>query len=526
MAKTPNLAQKAIKTLTQPWTLSRKSGPPLASYDLLDPGSYTGKNSLQNGAWFWGPDGIERYFTFSGVASCVKAYEKCPAVAAVVNRKAQAYTNGKIWVLDEEGNEATTDVAKRLRKLMTRPNPLQTWKQFELQGYIYQQIFGFCPVLAIKPAGFKDNYYAKSLWNIPPFMIKIKESGALFYQTDLAGMIQSITLKYGDNETTLEINDILLLRDITPSFKTLIIPESRLKALEMPINNIIGAYESRNVLINYRGALGILSPEKDQFGVAPINPEDKEELQKDFLRYGLKSEQWKFIITSAALKWQQMGIPTKDLMLMEEVVESTKAICDQYGHPAQMLGIIDPKYDNWDAAEKGLYQNAIIPEAESNFEQWNDFFKTADHKLIISKDFDHVPVLQADQVKEATARKTLNEAKKIEFEAGLITLDQWLEALGEEPLPENKGQVRASDLKNSNVPLAVVLGVGGVQALVAVLTATISAESKRGVLEVIFGIQPADTARMVSEDKPPAAAGTPPGTPAAEEEITTQTEQA
>ncbi len=42
------------------------------------------------------------------------------------------------------------------------------------------------------------------------------------------------------------------MKDFTPSFCSLVIPESRIKALQLPINNIIGAYESRNVLINYR----------------------------------------------------------------------------------------------------------------------------------------------------------------------------------------------------------------------------------------------------------------------------------
>ncbi len=496
-----NPLNRALKALKEPWTMATKSLPPVLSVDLLDSGNYD-RGTIKQPGFFMTPT-MERFFTFSGRNSVVAAYQKCPPVSAIVHRKAQAYGNGKIWVTDEDGEEVTTDVANRLRKLLRRPNPLQTWTDFEAQGYVLQQLFGYCPILAIKPAGFKENIYAKSLWNIPPTMVKIEEAEGLFTTiTTISDMIKSITLTYKDHETPLEKADVLILRDVTISTKSLLLPDSRLKALALPVNNVIGAYESRNVLINYRGALGILSPEKDQFGVAPIDPDDKVELQNDFLRYGLTNDQWKFIISSAALKWQPMGIAPKELMLLEEVIDSTKAICDGYNYPPQLLAIIDPKYDNWDAAEKGLYQNAIMPEAQRNTQQWNEFFDTDKHKLIIWKDFDHVAALQNDKVKEAQARMTLNQAKQIEWENDLITLNQWLESLDEEPLEEG-GDLRRSQITQSSGPLAVAIGVGGVQGLISVITAQgMTAEAKQATIEILFGIAPADAARMVAEGAP------------------------
>ena len=497
---------KALNFVTHPWRFTGRKD--IMSVDLLDPGNYD-RNDY-NGAWFWGPNGMERFFSYSGHKSAMRAYQKCAPVPSIVNRKAQAYINGKMYVTDKDGEEVETDQAKRLRKILRQPNPLQTWKQFEAQGYIYQQLFGYCPVLVIKPVGFKENIYATAMWNIPPFMCKIEEADSLFYTTKVSDMITKITLKYKNTETVLDKENVLILRDFTPSMRSLILPESRLLALEDPISNIIGAYESRRVLINYRGALGILSPEKDQFGVAPVDPEHKADLQKDFLRYGLKSEQWKFIISSAALKWQQMGIPTKDLMLIEEVVECTKQICDQYNYPAQMLGIIDPKYDNWDAAEKGLYQNAIMPESDSNIEQWNVFFGTEEMGLLIDKDFSHVAVLQTDQVKTATARYTLNQAKEIEWKNNLITMNQWLEALGEDGIGPD-GDKRISEITKDDGPLAVAIGVGGVQGLIAVITdPTMNPQAKQATIEILFGIEPADAARMVVEKEttnPPEGGG-------------------
>lgn len=409
----------------------------------LSPGSYRGAQDGQQ--WFAEMVGGNFfYFTYSGNKSASQAYECCPPVNAIINKKAQAFINGKTFVLNTQGKAkgkvATTAEAQKLQKLFTQPNPIQNWEQFEAQGYIYQQLYGYTLILSIKPVGFKENIDATALWNIPPFMVDIEETNKLFYQTGLNGMIKSIVLNYKGVRTTLNIDDIYIMKDITPSFNSLIFPQSRICALELPINNIIGAYESRNVLINYRGALGILTKDAGdggQFGALPMPEGEKERIQNDFRRYGLKQNQWQIIITSAAMKWQQMGYPTKDLMLFEEVEGSTQAICDGYNYQYELLsnskGVT---FANKNEAKKLVYQDAILPESQSIYGQWNQFFNTAKYNLVIDKDFSHVAVLQADQLQTAQARRARNEALLIEYQNDLITMNRWLELNGEDPRPD------------------------------------------------------------------------------------------
>src|ERR1051325_2437791 len=473
------------------------------SYDLV-PQSYRPSIAVNDNFFFEANGNAVFHFKYSGHNSAVRAYEICPPVNAIINRKAQAYINGKTWVLNLEGKQAgkvaTTIEAKKLQALFEKPNPLQSWKQFEAQGYIYQQLFGYTIVLPVKPVGFKDNIDATALWNIPPSMVDIEETNKLFYQSDTKGIIKQIVLNYKGTQTILNVEDIYIMKDFTPSFYSLIIPDSRIHALELPINNIIGAYESRNVLINYRGALGILSldPSGGQYGSMPLTDTQKEQLQQDFRRYGLKNHQWQFIITSAALKWQQMGVATKDLMLFEEIEGGIQAICDSYNYPYQLLSSAKgTPFSNLNEGKKLLYQDATLPESESMYEQWNQLFNTKKYNLKIDKDYSHVAVLQEDKLQSAQARKALNDALQIEFQNGLITLDDWLEKLGEDPLPNGLGQVRATDPKSSNVPIAVTIGVGGVQGLIAVITAQgMSEEAKQATLEVVFGLSSQDAARM------------------------------
>lgn len=404
------------------------------------PSQYVGDVDVQSNMnpslpFFFGNDGIDYKFAYGGINSAMTAYRKCPPLTAVINRKAQAHINGRTIVTNTQGKEATSPAAKKLKTLLAKPNPLQSWKQFEAQQKIYMQLFGFCLVLPIIPAGYESYgpIEATSLWNIPPYMIDMQETSKLFYQTNPSGMIQYINLNYKGTVSSLKVDSVYFFKDFTPSFDTLIIPDSRVRALEMPINNIIGAYESKNVLINYRGALGILTPEpgNGQYVSIPLDPKDKEQLQSDFRRYGLKNSQWKFIISPAAMKWQQMGVPTKDLMLKEEIEDCTKAICDAYGYPPHLLGLIDPTFNNQNTAEKGLYQNTIIPEAESVYEEWNNMFRTAENNILLTKNYDHLPVLQEDRVEQGKARLYLNQALLIEWQNNLITANQWLETQGQ-----------------------------------------------------------------------------------------------
>lgn len=469
----------------------------------LSPGSYRG---AQDGSqWFAEMVGGNFfYFTYGGHKSSLTAYESCPPVNAIINKKAQAYINGKTWVLNTRGKEATSVEAKKLQALFKKPNPLQSWKQFEAQGYIYQQLFGYTIILPIKPVGFKENIDASALWNIPPFMVDIEETNKLFYQSDTKGIIKQIVLNYKGTRSIIDVENIYIMKDFTPSFCSLVLPESRVKALQLPINNIIGAYESRNVLINYRGALGILTndPGTGQFGALPITETDKQNIQNDFHRYGLKNNQWQLIITSAAMKWQQMGYPTKELMLFEEIEDDIMRICDSYNYPYQLMSSAKgTTFSNVKEGKQLLYQDAIIPEAESMYEQWDQFFNTEKYNLRLNKDYSHLPVLQEDEVQKMQARFTRDQAYKMEWEQGLITLNQWRVANGEDPLPG--GDLFINELaKDSSTPLAVTIGVGGVQGLIAVLTAQgMSEDAKRATVEIIFGIAPADAARMVADSQ-------------------------
>lgn len=411
----------------------------------INPPALIGADLGTRGGEFWnfnGPGGYDYKFSFTGHQSSLKAFSKCPPLNAVIMKKAQAYINGKTWIVNRKGKgkekEATNPIAEKIRTLLKKPNPFQSQKEFEAQLYIYCQVFGFSICLPITPVGY-GNEEATKLWNIPPSMLDIEETRKnWFLANENKDVVKSIVINFGEDRATIPVDSVYIFKDFTPSFDTPVFPESRIKALEMPVNNIIGAYESRNVLINYRGALGIISSDsKDTGGFIPIKEEEKEEMQADFRRYGLSRSQWQFIITSAAVKWTQMGVATKDLMLFEEIEDDTMRICDGYNHPYRLLS--SDKTNSLGGSDlrewkKELYEGAIIPEAESLNEQWDNFFQLEKYGMRMDRDFSHVPCMQDDQLKKAQARKENNSGRQIEFLHNVCTIDEWRVSNGDDPI--------------------------------------------------------------------------------------------
>lgn len=367
---------------------------------------------------------------YRGNSSVTEAYLKCPPLSSIINRKAQAHINGKTWIMNKDGKESASQQAVKLRKLLAKPNPLQSWKQFEAQQKIYMQLFGFCIVLPIIPAGFEKYgpVEATSIWNIPPYMVDITETSKLFYQTDISGIVQHIRLSYRGQQTDLPLANLGIFKDFVPSFNTLILPESRACLLEKPINNIIAALESENEIISYAGSQGIITPDNGggQYVSIAMSPEEKLVLQNDFKRqYGIRRGQFRYIISPAAIKWQSMGTDPRKLMLIEFIAENSVEICNGYAMPPFLLGLRDSTFNNQNTAEKGWYQNSILPEADSVYEEWNIFFRTESWGDRMEKDFSHLPILQEDAGAKATARDRLTTSLEREWLNNMITANEW-----------------------------------------------------------------------------------------------------
>lgn len=405
--------------------------------NIQDVEHFIERNSMYNGRLF-GIHGEDYFFELQCERDYLKAFNLCPPLKAIIGKRAKAFNSGEIKVVRPgELKKATGQVANDIRRLLTNPNPLQTQNQFFAQQNHYIDIFGYCPILKIRPSNMPDTISA--IWNIPPWLFDIEYTGRWLQQNTIEGIYKAYFMEWGGTRTPIDSRDLTFIFDDgigTECDTNLTIPDSRLVSLEYPVSNIIAAYKSRNTLITKRGAIGILSNEsEDDSGSVPMRPGEKDILQRDFSKYGIVGQPYQVIVTDAKLKWQQMGFPTRDLLLFEEIQDSTNQLANAYGYPSGMMSQVQQTtYNNKKTDRRDFVENTVIPENDSRMEQLTKGLVPKEENILIIRDFSQVTVLQEDKKAAADARKSLNDALSIEYENGLITKNMWLEKLGEEPI--------------------------------------------------------------------------------------------
>jgi hypothetical protein len=407
------------------------------------------RNSFYSGHVF-GVHGEIGYGSLNCEKDFLSAYNACSPLKSLISKRSSAFNSGIIQVTNSNtGKEVKSGKASEIRKLLKRPNILQTESQFMAQQNHYVDIFGYCPVLKVRPAGMPESI--SSIWNIPPWLFDIEYTKKWLRQARIEGIYKSYFLNWEGERIEIPFKGLFFIFDNgigTECDTNLTIPDSRLVGNDLIVYNIIAAYKARNTLITKRGAIGILSNEaEDASGAIPMRAGEKEDLQKDFKKYGLVGQAYQIIVTDAQLKWQQMGFATKDLMLLEEVDAAIGHLCDTYGVPTILMATAKVgTYENQNQARKDFITNTIIPESANRMEQLSNGLIESDRDyeeggkqvyLIITRDYSKLAVMQEDKVQAATARKTLNEALQIEYLKGLITKNDWREKLGEERIDDD-----------------------------------------------------------------------------------------
>lgn len=381
--------------------------------------------------------GEDFFFDLTCEKDYLRAYKECPPLKALIGKRAKAFNTGVIDVYNSGSDKKGSGVeANSIRTVLNRPNILQTQKQYFAQQNHYIDIFGYCPVLRMRPVGMVDELSA--LWNLPPWLFDLDYTKKWLLQAKISGIYKDYFLIWNGERIKLNFEDIFFIFDdgIGTDFDSnLTIPDSRLVGLEYPVSNICAAYKTRNTLITKRGAIGILSNgAKDTAGVIPLIPGEKESLQSSFRNYGLVGQPFQIIISEANLQWQQMGFATRELMLFEEIDDDISRLCDAYGWPLELMAFAlkgNFNYSDKKEAIKSAYRDAIIPESESRMEQFTNGVISEGANLYVWTDYTKVEVLQQDKMIIAQTRSTMSTTADKEYKAGLITKNRWLELIGE-----------------------------------------------------------------------------------------------
>lgn len=387
------------------------------------------------------------------------AYNFCSPLAAVIDRLAEADTNGRIKLIDSEGNIKTnfsgSQRAQKIMTLLNKPNPLQTWEEFNSQQVVLCKIFGYCPVFAVGSTGM-DKSNTKSLWNLNPFFCQPQFDYKFSMFDEEANPIKSWLITIFGTIYNIDSSDILLIKDgyIDNTIPNMGLPLSKVAGLDFFVSNICAAMEADNVLLKKKGPLGVWSynAKPDMAGMVPMTPEEKTDLQSDLDQYGLTVGQLQHIVSKVPVKFEGASFNLRDLMTKETVRQGIDGICDRFGYPAELMSGKNATYENRNSAEKFLYQNNIIPFSLRRMSRYNDFFGLTSMNLSLFMDYSYLPVLQDDIQKAGEARKALSESLTLDWTNGMITWNQYLILLKLPPVDTGNIYVDEYNKKMGRLP--------------------------------------------------------------------------
>lgn len=198
-----------------------------------------------------------------------------------------------------------------------------------------------------------------------------------------------------------------------------------LAPLEAAFNLVISSneiFEAEAVIFKNRGIAGMLTNDTD----VPMLSNERERVQEDLDKdMGGADNFNKVLITNNSLKYIQMGMSPTDLKLLEGIVSKLRLLCAVYGLNSVLFN--DPansKFDNIAEAQRGAMLDAYIPLGKKIDRSLSKFlsakFQVDERILIDEKKIDVLKVMNTD----------LSEQIIKQFEAGIITQDQALDALG------------------------------------------------------------------------------------------------
>jgi HK97 family phage portal protein len=337
-------------------------------------------------------------------------YKTTDELYTVIATKANMISNGvfKHYRVVNGREEELTDTD--VLHLLNNPNPLQSRTEWLTEELIQTSLFGNSIGYGLK--GFSGQQLPNALWNLPVQDIQVIPEGGRFKQSNIDGIIKKYDLITGgkvvDSFTPSEVFHSRVYNPDNP-----IIGMSPLIPLMMPLSNIRGAYGYRNVLINERGAVGIISSgNKDEGDGVPMDATTREKLEKQYgANYGIRDAQSPVIISESNLSWQPMTYPTKDLMLFEEINEDFNRIIDAYGLNQYLFSKEKgATFTNVTEGKRMAYQDAIIPYANNRAEKLTKFLGLEERGEWVELDYTHIEALQSNAKDEAETIKLKADA--------------------------------------------------------------------------------------------------------------------
>lgn len=347
-----------------------------------------------------------------------------------------------VWA-DTDGSQTDRIVGTQMKRLLSRPNVMQSFKEFVEQAFVYRYLTGDCYIYAstVPTATVSKNLwkYCSQFWVLPSQYVRVMTGASvpLFRDVKRESIIEGYLLQCPYGNHLYEPSLVLHMRDnhsleIAEDYFT---GRSRLLALKYPISNLCAVYEARNVIYTKRGALGALvNMKKDADTYLTLAPDEKKSIRQEFQdNYGVTDRRDPIAIIDVPVQYIQFGLSIQDLQPFEESLTDSATIAGIYNIDSVLIPRKENStFANLKEAECKVYTSTIIPDVKGFCEDMSEFLGLNAAGYYLDATWDHVEVLQEARSRREAANKSISDRCRTEFLAGLISYNEWRVAVGKE----------------------------------------------------------------------------------------------
>jgi len=411
------------------------------------------RNSINSHNYQWLVD-KPAWLSLANTHQYRQAVSDNPVLYGCIDIRASAAANGKKYLVDLNGkviawNSNKTGVKNARRLFVEKPNPLQSTKEYEYERDYMFCTFGNNYVCLNNPSEIFDTdiLTVQTMYNLPSEYIEPKQTGKLYDQIDIKGIIEEYALTDRSPAKKFDPSRIIHFNDINISgIGNAIIGSSRLGVLKWPITNTQLAFEAMNVILSTRGMQGIISADnKDAAGTQiPLRKEQKDEIDATFkTEYGIKRDQKQYLISYSKIDYIKTIMNSSELGIYDEFSNNAMIISNGLGVPPELYKtyIKGATFENQLQAVRRLYQNTVIPRVENDDQYYTERLNMRKYGFELRTSFKHVEALQEARKEKAVSLSMNSRTAEAAYNNNVIRRNNYLELLDMEPEPEADGKL-------------------------------------------------------------------------------------
>lgn len=279
-----------------------------------------------------------------------------------------------------------------LSGLFLRPNPLQSWSELCEQAVGFLLITGDSYLHAIGPTNGLNAGLLKEMWGLPSQVMRILPGDRT---RPVRGYIYQ-----PDSSVVIPLEEMIHLKYWTPEYASgaFLYGMSPIRAGRRVVTKSNASYDSSVASFQNMGAYGMITAGDTSKDSEPFTEEQAEMVRKRYGKLTGPKNAGKPLITSANLKWQQIGMSPADLQVIESDKMDMRTLCNIFHVPSELFNDASNKtYSNTKEAGSAVYTNAVIPALSKMRDGINAFiYPKYQGKFYVDFDTSMISELQED----------------------------------------------------------------------------------------------------------------------------------